>query len=281
VSGADDRALAEWRQDVERWREARLFRLRSPDGWLSLVDRLILDEGETALPIGRVVREGDRVTFRAAPGVAVTLDGAPVGERVLRSDAGGDRPDRLLSGGRSYELVSRGPVLAIRVKDPQAPALRDFAGLAHFPLDPGWRVEARFQPYDRPRVTRHVYEVGAGEDRLAPGIARFDRAGAQLSLEPVIDGDGRRLFFVFGDATNRGGGSYPGGRFLYAELPRGTGPQTVVLDFNLAFNPPCAFTPFAICPAIAPENRLAVAVEAGERYQSDPQEPPGTLHLPA
>jgi uncharacterized protein (DUF1684 family) len=259
--------LAAWRQEVEGWREGRQLRLRAPDGWLSLVDRLPLDEGDNALDIGTVTLAGDQVLFRARPEAAVSLDGAPITTHVWRADREGPGPDRLHSGGRQYELYRRGAQLVVRVRDPQAPALRAFTGLAHFPVDPRWRLDARFERWDPPRSTRHHYELGEGEPRVMPGLAHFEVDGQALTLEPVIDGDGRRLFFVFGDATG-GQGSYPGGRFLYAELP-GVKSQ-LVLDFNLAFNPPCAFTPFAICPAVPPANRLPVAVTAGERYQESP-----------
>jgi uncharacterized protein (DUF1684 family) len=260
VSGPVD--LAAWREDVERWREARLFRLQAATGWLSLVDRVQLDEGDNPLDIGTVTLHGGQVQFRARPGVAVTRNGTPISEFLWRADVEGTGPDRLDSGGRSYELMRRGSVLVVRVRDPRAPALRDFTGLEHFPLDPTWRVVARFERYEPPRATRHLYEIGEGEPRTIPGLAHFEVDGRAMSLEPVIDGDGRRLFFVFGDGSN-GRGSYPGGRFLYADLPGVN--SHLVLDFNLAFNPPCAFTPFSTCPAIPAANRLPIAVSAGER----------------
>jgi uncharacterized protein (DUF1684 family) len=256
----DGDARAAHRRSVERWRQARLGRLLSPSGWLSLVDRVLLDEGDNQLDIGVATLSDGRVTFRAAPGVPVTLAGQPVGECELRADENG-APDRLDSGGRSYELIRRGGAFAIRVKDPRAPTLAEFRGLEFFPIDPAFRIEAQFQRFDPPRTTRHTLDIGEGAVRVVPGLASFTLAGRPCALEPVIDEDGRRLFFVFGDATNRDT-SYPGGRFLYAEFPAGA---ELVLDFNLAFNPPCAFTPFSTCPAIPAANRLPSAVTAGER----------------
>jgi uncharacterized protein len=254
------------RQQVERWRRAREGRLQSPAGWLSLVDRVLLDPGDNQLPIGVFTLAGERVSFRARDGLAVTLAGQPVAAgRELRTDAGGV-PDRLDGGGRSYEVIRRGDVFAVRVKDPRAPALVGFRGLDHFPIDPAFRVVARFTRFDPPRTTRHTLDIGEGAVRVVPGVAAFTLGGQACTLEPVIDEDGRRLFIVFGDHTNRDR-SYPGGRFLYADLPAG---DQLVLDFNLAFNPPCAFTAFSTCPAIPAANRLALAVTAGERrYQGD------------
>jgi uncharacterized protein (DUF1684 family) len=139
-----------------------------PTGWLSLVDRVLLDEGDNPLDIGTVTLAGGQVQFRTRAGTAVTLNGAPVAEHRWRADGEGPSADRLESGGRSYELFRRGSVLVVRVRDPRAPALRAFAGLEHFPLDPRWRVVARFERYQPPRTTRHHYEIGEGEVRSSP-----------------------------------------------------------------------------------------------------------------
>ena len=245
-------------RSIEEWRALRLHRLKSPAGWLTLVDRIVLDEGDNELPIGTITLRGGEVHLSARPGV--TLGGAPVAERVLRSDEGGPA-DSLLFEGRTYELFRRGEAFAVRVKDPQAPALVEFAGIEHFPIDPAWRIVARWERYQPPRQTLHQFDLGPGWVRQVPGLARFEIGGRPLSLEPVLDEDGRRLFFVFADETNRSE-SYPAGRFLYAQVPVG---DEVVLDFNLAFNPPCAFTAFATCPITPVQNRLPVAVPAGEK----------------
>jgi uncharacterized protein (DUF1684 family) len=255
---------AEHARAIEMWRELREHRLRSPTGWLTLVDRILLEEGENALPIGTITLRGGVAELWA--GAGVTLRGVPVtGTRVLRADDLG-AADSLLFEGRTYELLRRGDAFALRVKDPRAPALVGFAGLAHFPIDPRWRILARWERHDPPKVTVHQFDIGTGWPRQVPGVARFVVDGQELSLEPVLDEDGRRLLFVFGDRTNRAE-TYPGGRFLYAERPIG---DEVVLDFNLAFNPPCVFTPFASCPLTPPHNQLPVAVTAGEKRYDGP-----------
>jgi uncharacterized protein (DUF1684 family) len=254
LSGVSD----EHRRSIELWREARVQRLRSPDGWLTLVDRVLLEEGDNQLPIGIITLEGGKARLRARP--EVTLNGAPAGERELRSDEGGPS-DSLAFEGRVYELFRRGGAFAVRVKDPQAPALLQFSGLEYFPIDPTWRIVGRWERYQPPRQALHQYDLGAGLPRQVPGLARFEVAGRPCSLEPVLEEDGRRLFFVFSDQTNQSE-SYPAGRFLYATVPGG---DEVVLDFNLAFNPPCAFTDFATCPITPQQNRLPIAVSAGEK----------------
>jgi uncharacterized protein (DUF1684 family) len=253
---------AEHAQTMQLWRELRVHRLRSPGGWLTLVDRVLLDEGENELAVGTITLRHGVARLRARPGV--TLGGRKVDERVLRSDEGGPA-DALVFEGRTYELFRRGDAFAVRVKDPQAPALLGFAGLDYYPADLAWRIEARWEAFSPPRQTRHQFDIGAGWVREVPGLAHFEVGGRAVSLEPVRDEDGRRLFFVFGDETNRDE-TYPGGRFLYADLPRS---GLVVLDFNTAFNPPCVFTPYATCPATPPHNQLPFPVHAGEkRYPS-------------
>jgi len=246
---------------VQAWRQARERRLRADDGWLTLVDRILLEPGDNALPFGLVTLDGDEARLRVHPGLAVTSEGRPVADAVLHPREG-ERSQTLSFDGRTYELYRRGDTVAVRVKDPRSPALRQFTGLSYFAIDAAWRVTARFQRYVPPRTTVHQLDVGPSGPRQVPGLAHFSIAGMELSLEPILEEDAGRLFIVFADRTT-GKETSPAGRFLYVDLP---GPDdAVVLDFNLAFNPPCAFTAFATCPIPPARNRLPVAVTAGEK----------------
>ena len=246
---------------VRAWRQARERRLRAEDGWLTLVDRILLEPGDNPLPFGVATLQEGEARLRVSPGLTVTRDGRPVSDLVLEPREN-ERSATLIFEGRSYELYRRGDVVAVRVKDPRSPALRRFAGLSYFPIDAAWRITARFTRYTPPRTTVHQLDVGPSGPRQVPGLAHFSVAGIDLSLEPVLEEEARRLFIVFADRTT-GKETSPAGRFLYVDLP---GPDdTVVLDFNLAFNPPCAFTPFATCPIPPAHNRLPVAVTAGEK----------------
>ena len=255
-----------YERSVLAWRELRAERLRGPTSWLTLVDRVVLEEGENELPLGTIELRAGVARLRARPGV--TLAGEPVEERVLRSEEGGPA-DLLLFEGRSYELYRRGDVFAVRTKDPQSPARLGCAGLEHWPIDPAWRIVARWQRYQPMHETVHQYDIGGSWVRSVPGVASFTVAGHAVALEPVLEEDSRRLFFIFGDETNRDE-SYPAGRFLYAALPAGDEADHVVLDFNLAFNPPCAFTAFATCPLTPPQHRLPLRVPAGEKKYRGP-----------
>jgi len=250
---------AEWKA----WRERRAEQLRHPTGWLALTGLHWLAAGGNrveGLP-GVFSLVGGLVSLAAAPEAGYLLDGAPVTARALASDAAG-RADRLRLGSRTVQVIERGGSHALRVWDAESPALARFAGVDAFPPDPRWRIEARWEAYPAPRAREVAAAAGPPRLALAAGKARFEGDGRALSLEAVLE-EGA-LLFVFKDATAPLE-TYGAGRFLGAELPRG---GAVVLDFNRAYNPPCAFTPHATCPLPPPWNVLPIRVEAGEkRYQ--------------
>lgn len=261
------------------WAE-REARLTAEDGWLTLTGLFWLEPGENSLgaaegvavrlPDGPadagalVLADDGAVTLRPSPDGGLTVNDAPAVEQVLASDATG-RPDVVRSGRAVFYLIERGSRVGVRVKDPEAATRVEFAGLEHFPVDPSFRITAAFEPYPEPREVAIPTVIGEPSMMLAPGLLRFEVDGEQVSLEPYISGpENRDLFLVFRDATS-GDTTYGAGRFLNAELVEGS--TDVVLDFNLATNPPCAFTPFATCPLPTPENTLFVAIEAGELYR--------------
>lgn len=248
------------------WRERRDARLRAPDGWLALVGLHWLAEGENrveGLPGVFTVR-GAEVTLRARQEDGWRLGDAPVVERALRTDAERD-PDRLRLGTRAVVAIRRGPALALRVWDAASPAVQTFRGVEAFPFDPRWRVHARWEPFAAPREVELPSSAGPPQRTLVPGRARFTLDGSELALEPTLEADGA-LQFVFKDATAPRE-TYGGGRFLAARPPVS---GRLILDFNRAFNPPCAFTEFATCPLAQPENVLPVRIEAGEKIPHGP-----------
>lgn len=262
---------------VESWRAERYDGLRRPDGWLSLAglywfdegahtlgahpaSDLVLPEGKASARLGVLERTDRQVRFTAAPDAAVTLDGEPVTSLDLISDAAGG-PTTLQHGSLTFYVIERGERVGLRLKDLDGELLRAFSGIDHYPVDAAWRFEARFEPYAEARMIPVPNITGDVLDQPAYGRIVFSIAGAERSLEPLGEPDSP-LFLVFGDQTN-GQETYGGGRFLYTAPPDPEG--RLVVDFNKAYNPPCVFTPYATCPLPPPGNRLALAVEAGEK----------------
>ncbi len=260
---------------IEAWRADRSRRLQAEDGWLTLVGLHFLSEGENpvgadpkdavALPEGCVPRqagafilEKGTVRLHATVDSGITLDGKPVPDAPLRTDQDG-KPDLLRAGRISFHVIRRGDRFAIRVKDPEAAARRTFKGIPAYPVDPAWRVEGSFEAYPAPKEIGIPTVLGTVEKMPSPGLVHFTVKGRKLALQPVQEGE--ELFFIFADATS-GKGTYPAGRFLYAAAPKD---GKVVLDFNKAYNPPCAFSPYATCPLPPAQNRLKLAIPAGEK----------------
>ena len=254
-------------QEILAFRQARLARLTGEGGWLTQVGRYPLDPGENQLPIGTVTLDRQGVVTLAVPaGREVTLDGQPVGDRVLRSDADG-APDSLLYQGQSYELIRRGEIFAVRVRDPQSALRQTFPGTEWFPVRPEWRLEGTFEPFAEERLINIPYDLGPVLSR-SPGRVALDIEGRRFHLDSLMDDERRRLFVLFADATNRDL-TYPAGRFLYTTALPDPATGKVIVDFNRALNPGCAFTDFATCPLPPPQNRLPMRIEAGEkRYPS-------------
>jgi uncharacterized protein (DUF1684 family) len=163
-------------------------------------------------------------------------------------------------------LLKRGMRFAVRTKDNRSPIRAGFAGLRWYPVRADWRIEARFVPFPTPTTLKLDTIVGETETTDSPGTVTFERAGKVYHLQPARQKNGS-LWFVFRDGTS-GRTTHGGARQLYADPPRD---GVVVLDFNKAVNLPCAYIPYATCPLAPPQNRLGLAIEAGElKYESSP-----------
>jgi uncharacterized protein (DUF1684 family) len=212
--------------------------------------------------VGSMWLEDGRVRF-------VPHEGVDLPETTLEDDTTGD-PTILQLGTLRFHVIKRGERIGVRVRDAAAPALRAFNGLDFYPIDPSWRVLARLEQAAPDAVIEIVDITGAHSRDATPGPLAFERDGAtwRIAALPGDEDDGC-LWLIFGDATN-GTETYAGGRFLYTEPIAADG--SVVVDFNLAYNPPCVFSPYATCPLPPPQNRLALRIEAGERVWHPPTE---------
>lgn len=267
---------------IERWHAGRMQRLAAADGWLSLVGLEWLRPGPNRIgsaagndivlagappQLGTIEWKHDgvvRVLLDAA--ASATIDGQALTEATLLDDSHA-RPTVVSFNTVNFILIDRGGRKGLRVRDSEAATRTGFAGIERFPVDPAWRIDADWQPLDPPFRLAMGTVIGTIEDYPAPGRAVFMHGGRRRELYPVMEAPGdERLFLVFADATS-GKETYGAARFLYVDPPRD---GRIVLDFNKAYNPPCAFTPFATCPLAPPENRLALRVTAGElKYGKD------------
>lgn len=266
---------------LNTWRQQHETRLRADDGWLTLAGLHWLEPGNTTIgsdslsqvrlpsgaprKVGTLHRDGSAVALTLEPGVVVTRGGKTFDGGKIRTDEAG-KPDILALGAIRLIALKRGDRVALRVKDNESVERSRFAGLRWYPPDPAWRIKARFEP--APAGERLVMEtiVGTRETVDSPGHVVFERDGVRYRLRAAREGD--TLWFVFRDAT-AGKTTAPNARQLNTEMPSPDG--TVVLDFNKAVNLPCAYTPFATCPLAPRENRLTLAITAGEKiYEARP-----------
>ncbi len=270
---------------VLSWREQRFSSLTSDTGWLTLAGLFWLREGRNSfgssagndlvLPnaalastAGVFELAAPTVRFVAQPSAGVTLEGVSASSVALKTDASGDLTV-LASGTLRFFVIERGGKFGVRVRDLNNPRRREFHGLQYFPISSSWVLMARFVPYPAGRRIKIINILGMEEEDVSPGALVFNKDGREWRLDTVLEGPGeRQLFIMFADGTS-GRETYGGGRFLYIPLPTG---NTALLDFNKAYNPPCALNDFATCPLPPPQNRLQLRVEAGElKYAGGPE----------
>jgi uncharacterized protein (DUF1684 family) len=250
-----------YKDEVRKWREARETRLKGPDGWLTVAGLFWLREGDNrfgsapdndiVLPpsapahAGTFRRKGDAVT-------ALLEDGSSVAMETDKT--------RITLGPLTLLVHASGSRLGIRLKDPDSALRKSFRGLKWFAVDPKWRITAKWVPYDPPKTAQVENVLGDIAREKVPGYAELSLEGKTYRLEPEQDEDGS-LEFVFRDGTS-GRETYGAARFVDTAPPKD---GTVVLDFNEAYNPPCAYNRYTTCPLPPPGNRMSARIPAGEK----------------
>jgi uncharacterized protein (DUF1684 family) len=260
VAGFGLLAASSYQSEMAEWRRQREVALKRDGGWLTVAGLFWLHDGpnrfgkdhsnDIVLPDG----PAQAGVFELHEGkVTVTMEGAT---RELWPDS----LDVAKAGRLSLFVIKRSDKYGIRLKDPGSQYRRGFHGIEYYPAKEEYRVTAKFvaQPTKIPILNI----LGQTEPMESPGYVAFQLNGQELRLRPVFEEpNARQLFFIFRDQTSTKE-TYGAGRFFYTDLPKD---GKVVLDFNKAYNPPCAFTPYATCPLPPPENRLPIRVEAGEK----------------
>jgi uncharacterized protein (DUF1684 family) len=260
LAGAALLAASAYQDEISQWRRQREEALKRDGGWLSVAGLFWLHEGansfgkdpgnEIALPDGPA-KAG---VFELHDGkVAVNMDGA-------RRELWADSLDVAKVGRLSLFVIKRSDKYGIRLKDPESEYRREFKGIEYYPAQQDYKVTAKWVAEAQKMPILNI--IGQTESVESPGYAVFQLQGKDYRLRPYLETpDAKELFYVFRDLT-AAKETYGAGRFLYSAMPEN---GHVVLDFNKAYNPPCAFTPFATCPLPPAENRLAVRIEAGEK----------------
>jgi uncharacterized protein (DUF1684 family) len=265
-----------YRASFEKWKAEQLEDLKQ--NWLPLAGLFWLRPGASSfgsdpnndiiLPkesapgqAGTFEFSGGVVTVAFRPGVPATIDGKVLASARLRPDISGS-PSVVEMGSLRLHVIQRGQRTGIRLKDLNSAAVRAYRGPIFFALDPAYRITATWVPADGKRMVDVPNVLGDTTPTPAAGEVRFRINGQAVHLTDLGGDPSKGLFIVFNDLTSKSE-TYPGGRFLE------TGPVAngaVVLDFNRAHNPPCAVTAYATCPLAPKENRLAIAIPAGEKY---------------
>lgn len=269
AQNADSQYIA----DIQKWHEDRMASLKSENGWLNLAGLFRLKEGENSFGsaksnaivfpkgdalLGKLILKDGEVSVKIAPQAAVYQDDKKVNDLKIFTKNG--QPIVLRHQSLRWFVIKRGKDYYVRLRDLESPNVTQFPGIETFPIDPKWRVEATLEPA-APDFKIPIADVlGNAYLEPCPGAFVFEIQGKQYRLYPTVEGE--ELFFVFGDATN-GDSTYGAGRFLYSTKPDANG--KIILDFNKAYNPPCAFTAFATCPLPAAMNQLPIEILAGEK----------------
>ena len=271
----EQKGSPEYISEIDQWHQKRIDRLKEKDGWLTLVGLYWLEEGENTFGsdknnsivfpkkapkrIGSIILKDSVITLKVENGVNVTNEGNRVKNIKLKEDITGD-PTILDVGSLRWYIIKRGEKYGIRLRDTKNPLRNTFKGIERFPVNEDWKLIAMVDKYDPPKVISLPTQIGTIEEEASPGAVVFEKDGKTYRIDAVDTG--KRLWLIFADETS-GEETYGAGRYLYIDKPDSTG--ATILDFNLAYNPPCVFTKYATCAFPPQQNFLELRITAGEK----------------
>lgn len=271
-----EKGSPEYIASVKQWHNKRIESLKKENGWLNLAGLYWLKPGENTFGtnpgndivfpkgkapgrIGTFILSDSVIVVKINRGVEVTSNNKRVKELKLKTDMSGD-PTQLSVGFLKWYIIKRGNKYGVRLRDLDADLLNNFEGIENFPVNEDWKIRSKFENYDPPKTISIPTILGTVEEDKSPGALVFKKDNTVFKLDVIEEGD--EFFIIFADETS-GKETYGAGRFLYTSKPDSAG--NVILDFNRAYNPPCAFTPYATCPLPPKQNYLKLMVVAGEK----------------
>lgn len=259
-------APADYLAQLDAWKQRRLRNLKAADGWLNIVGRWWLEEG--TVTVGSAPDNDIVVPAGPAKLGTLTQDAAGVvtftpanGSAPVRAEPDKHSPPKFELEGLLVEITTMNGENALRIRDTHSAAAENFAPIDYFPTKPELRFVADWVQFAEPKQLTINTSKDIETEVEATHKAVFDLDGRRVELI-ATHGTPERPQFVIRDLTSRDS-TYPAARFVYGEDVTDT---SIVLDFNKAFNPPCAFTEFAVCPLPPPENVLPIRIEAGEKW---------------
>jgi uncharacterized protein len=274
------RALAQgtaYEESIRQWDRKRVEDLKAENGWLNLAGLFWLKPGKASFgsgqkadvrfPAGTIQEHagyfevtGQSVSITTDKNALITVNGRPIQQALIYHKDSSSAPE-LQSGSLKWNIIRRDDKLAIRLRNLQSDAIKNFKGIERFAVDSNWRIRAVLQPGINKGGINIINVLGQSSTQSSPGKLHFSINGKQYTLD-ALDGGKDELFLIFGDETN-GVETYPSGRYMY--IPRPGNDGVTYIDFNKAYNPPCAFTDYATCPLPPKQNILPIAIPAGEK----------------
>jgi len=270
----DATPVSAYEAEIKKFQQDHDAALTKDTGWLTIAGLFFLSQPETTFgsdplndivfPAGAPPRAGrfflkdGKVSVKAEPGVTFLIGDKPFTDGRIKSDGEGP-PDRLTLGDLQFWVHMSGNRPSIRLRDKNSKLRQQFVGTSWFPVEEDYRVEAVYEPYPKARQVQVPNILGDIDTLDIPGKVTFTLNGQHITMEPVDESTD--YWFIFRDLTS-GKETYPAARFLYADPPKD---GKILIDFNKAENPPCAYNPYATCPLPPEQNRLRLRIEAGEK----------------
>ncbi len=263
-----------YQQEIDSWHKKRVESLVAPNGWVNLEGLFWLKQGRNSFGAGSANDivykhnsfpnlagyfewEGGKVKWITEAGIKITIRDSAITSATVYEE--GKQPATVSLGTFRWTIIKRDDKIGVRFRNIESDNVKQFKGINRFPVNEEWKVTAHLEA--APKASVMITNVlGQTKPEDSPGKLVFSLNGKTFQLDPITEGD--QLFILFGDATS-GKETYPAGRFLYAKLPDANG--NTVLDFNKAYNPPCAFSDYATCPLPPKQNILPIAITAGEK----------------